>query len=316
MYRITDHLRRVEFAVLKRLPMTNLRKIKLEILKAFPITIPIYDLIPAKCVQCGVLCHDLPSIRMVTAMSSSTPKIISIHVMHKSLSPLQTEFETKLEALLDEALQLPLVQTNLLKVEIIFQENTFDEHVKAFGFAPREHVVFVKVHCELLGDPEVRRLVEKGKEFGPPSGSYFFAADVVARFDNPAPRDGAVHLISPYNVPPHVSSRKFEHDQKYEEFIANFLAVPKIKKNVVRLEMWKHNNMLDDHIRALGYAEAEPVFFHHAIIENWDNTLEIMEDPEAQQCVMNAGNSGRDFNLKTDCYCFHGRVVTKVDKFT
>jgi hypothetical protein len=25
--------------------------------------------------------------------------------------------------------------------------------------------------------------------------------------------------------------------------------------------------MLDDHIRALGYAEAEPVFFHHAIIE-------------------------------------------------
>ncbi|KAJ7896567.1 hypothetical protein B0H13DRAFT_1885072 [Mycena leptocephala] len=232
---------------------------------------------------------------MATAMSSSTPKNhFHFMVMHKIPSHLsKTEFETKLEALLDEALQLPLVQTNLLKVEIIFQENTFDEHVKAFGFAPREHVVFVKVHCEvglscnifatlvpeltrssqipmpiqtvdnllaLLGDPEVRRLVEKGKEFGPPSGSYVFAADVVARFDNPAPRDGAVHLISPYNVPPHVSSRKFEHDQKFEEFIHNFIAVPKVKKNVVRLEMWKHNNMLDDHIRALGYAEAGPVF--------------------------------------------------------
>jgi hypothetical protein len=44
--------------------------------------------------------------------------------------------------------------------------------------------------------------------------------------------------------------------------------------------------------------------------------LQIMEDPEAQQSVMNAGNAGRDFNLKTDCYCFHGRVVTKVDKST
>jgi hypothetical protein len=42
--------------------------------------------------------------------------------------------------------------------------------------------------------------------------------------------------------------------------------------------------------------------------------LQIMEDLEAQQFVMNAGNTGRDFNLNTDCYGFHGRVVTKVDK--
>jgi hypothetical protein len=88
-----------------------------------------------------------------------------------------------------------------------------------------------------VGDPEVRRLVEKGKEFGPPSGSYVFAADVVAKYDNPAPRDGAAHLFTVYNVPPHVSSRKLEHDQKYEEFVDNFLAVPKVKKNIVRLEM-------------------------------------------------------------------------------
>jgi hypothetical protein len=88
-----------------------------------------------------------------------------------------------------------------------------------------------------LGDPEVCRLVEKGKEFGPPSGSYVFAADVVVKHDNPAPRDGTVHLICVYNVPPHVSSRKLEHDQKFEESIENYLAIPKVKKNVVRLEM-------------------------------------------------------------------------------
>ncbi|KAJ7896581.1 hypothetical protein B0H13DRAFT_1885086 [Mycena leptocephala] len=264
-------------------------------------------------------------------MSSSAPKDhFHFMVMHKIPSHLsKTEFETKVEALADEALQLPLVQTNLLKLEIsstiphhpdivpltvrqIFQENTLDEHFKAFDVAPREHVVLVEVHCELVGDPEVRRLVEKGKEFGPPSGSYVFAADVVPKYDNPAPRDSAAHVISVYNVPPHVSSRKFEHDQKFEEFIDNFLAAPKVKKNVVRLEMWKHNNMLDDHIRALGYAEAGPVYIHHAIIENWDSALEIMEDLEAQQFFMNAGNAGRDFNLKTDCYGFHGRVVTKL----
>jgi hypothetical protein len=58
----------------------------------------------------------------------------------------------------------------------------------------------------------------------------------VAKHDNPAPRDGA-HLFCVYNVPPHVSSRKFEHDQNFEEFIDNFLAVPKVKKNFVRFEM-------------------------------------------------------------------------------
>jgi len=243
--------------------------------------------------------------------------------MHKIPPHLsKTEFEPKLEALLDEALQLPLVQKNLLKVEMIFQEDVLDEHVKAFGFPPREPVVFIEVHCEtvdnllaVLGDPEARRLIEKGKEFGPPSGSYVFAADVIAKHDNPAPRDGA-HLFCVYNVPHHVSSRKVEHDQNFEEFIDNFLAVPKVKKNFVRFEMWKHNNMLDDHIRALGYAEAGPIFIHHAIVENWDSALEMMEDPEAQQFVMNAGNAGRDFNLKTDGYVFHGRVVTKMDKST
>ncbi|KAJ7896571.1 hypothetical protein B0H13DRAFT_1885076 [Mycena leptocephala] len=275
-------------------------------------------------------------------MLSSAPKDhFHFMVMHKIPPHLsKTEFEIKVEALADEALQLPLVQTNLLKLEIsstiphhpdiapltvrqIFQENTLDKHVKAFGLPLREHVVLIEVHCEtvdnllaLVGDPEVRRLVEKGKEFGPPSGSYIFAADVVAKYDNPAPRDGAAHMISVYNVPPHVSSRKFEHDQKIEEFIDTLLALPKVKKNVVRLEMWKHNNMLDDHIRTLGYAEARPVFIHHGIIENWDNALEMMEDPEAQQFVVNTGNAGRDFNLQTDSYAFHGRVVTKLDKST
>ncbi|KAJ7896585.1 hypothetical protein B0H13DRAFT_2338318 [Mycena leptocephala] len=257
-------------------------------------------------------------------MPSSAPKDhFHFMVMHKIPPHLsKTEFETKLEALIDEALQLPSIQKNLLKIEMIFQEDVLDEHVKAFGFPPREPVVFIEVHCEtvdhllaLLGDPEARRLIEKGKEFVPPSGSCVFAADVVAKHDNPAPRDAA-HLFCVYNIPPHVSSRKFEHDQNFEEFIDNFLAVPKVKKNFVRFEMWKHNNMLDDHIRALDYAEAGPIFIHHAMVENWDSALEMMEDPEAQQFVMNAGNAGRDFNLKTDGYVFHGRVVTKMDKST
>ncbi|KAJ7909007.1 hypothetical protein B0H13DRAFT_2330856 [Mycena leptocephala] len=232
-------------------------------------------------------------------------------VMHKIPPHIsKTEFETKLEALIDEALQIPSIQKNLLKIEMNFQEDVLDEHVKAFGFPPREPVVFIEVHCEtvdhlLAETPRPGNSSKKAKNSYPQA-----AADVVAKRDNPAPRDAA-HLFCVYNVPPHISSRKFEHDQNFEGFIDNFLAIPKVKKN-----FWKHNNMLDDHIRALGYAEAGPIFIHHAIVENWDSALEMMEDPEAQQFVMNAGNAGKDFDLKTDGYVFHGRVVTKVDKST
>ncbi|KAJ7885002.1 hypothetical protein B0H13DRAFT_2343348 [Mycena leptocephala] len=211
------------------------------------------------------------------------------------------EFETKLEALIDEAVKLPLVQRNLLKVEMIFQTDLMDEHVKAFGFPPREDVVFVEVQCEtvenvlaLVGDAEVQKLVGNGQAFALHSNSYGFSADVDAKLDNPAPQE-AVHLICVYNVPPHLSTT--QHDQKFEAFIDNFVAIP----------AWKHNTMLDDHVRTFGYSAAGPTF-------NWNNALEMMTDPEAQQFVFNAGNDGEDFDLKKHGYVFTGRVVTKIDK--
>jgi hypothetical protein len=54
-------------------------------------------------------------------MSSSAQKdhlhFMAMHKIPPHLS--KTEFETKLEALLDEALQLPLVQQSLLKLELV-----------------------------------------------------------------------------------------------------------------------------------------------------------------------------------------------------
>jgi hypothetical protein len=54
-------------------------------------------------------------------MSSSAHKdhlhFMAMHKIPPHLS--KTEFETKLEALFDETLQLPLVQKNLLKVEMV-----------------------------------------------------------------------------------------------------------------------------------------------------------------------------------------------------
>ncbi|KAJ6578065.1 hypothetical protein B0H19DRAFT_1253350 [Mycena capillaripes] len=237
-------------------------------------------------------------------------------IMHKvppHLSP--KEFEAKMEALIDEAVLLPPVQKNLLKVEIIFQTDVGDEHVTKFGFPLRDPVVFVTLQSEtvehlveVLEDAEVQKIFEKGKEFGLHSGSYGFSANVVAKIDRPAPPNAA-HLICVYNVPPHVSTK--EHDQDFEGWIDNFLNVPGVQKAFVRFEMWQHNRILDDHIRAFGYSAAGPAFVHHAQVESLDGALEMLQDIEAHQFVLNAG---QDFALLTDGYVFTGHVVTKIDR--
>ncbi|KAF7340344.1 hypothetical protein MVEN_01953600 [Mycena venus] len=253
-------------------------------------------------------------------MSSSIRKDrFHVMVMHKIPPDFsKNEFETKLEALIDKAVQLPLVQKNLLKIDMIFQTNLSDEHVKAFGYLPKEEVVFVEVQCEtaenvlaLLGDAGFQKVAENGKEFGLHSNSYGFAADVVTKLDNPSPQ-GAVHMMFVYGVPPHVSTA--HHDQKFNEFTDNFVAIPAVRKNFVTFEVWQHNTKLEDHFRNFGYSAAGPTIIHHAELENWDSATELMADAETQEFVLNAGNAGEDFDLKKHSYVFTGRVVTKLDK--
>ncbi|KAJ7925451.1 hypothetical protein B0H13DRAFT_2314461 [Mycena leptocephala] len=231
--------------------------------------------------------------------------VMGMHKIPPHLS--KDEFETKLEALIDEAVKLPLVQRNLLKVEVIFQTDLMDEHVKAFGFPPREDVVFVEVQCEtvenvlaLVGDAEVQKLVGNGQAFALHSNSYGFSADE------------AVHLICVYNVPPHLSTT--QHDQKFEAFIDNFVAIPAVRKNYKRFEMALEAQYYAGRPRSHVWLLSSGAYICTSRLENWNNALEMMTDPEAQQFVFNAGNDGEDFDLKKHGYVFTGRVVTKIDK--
>ncbi|KAJ7843784.1 hypothetical protein B0H14DRAFT_2778229 [Mycena olivaceomarginata] len=239
-----------------------------------------------------------------------------IHKIPPGIS--KEEFESKFEPLVDEAVQLPVVKKNLTKVELIIQNEKVDEHTPKFGFSPREHVVFVAVQSktpehlfQVLADPEVRKLMAKGKEFGLHDSTYAFSADVDAKIDNPAPQDGA-HMICVYNVPAHASSQK--HDKIYHEYLNNdFIRVPAVKKHFVRFEVWQSNNVLDEHTRAFGYSPAGPIFLHHAKLDSWDSTFEMMTDSEAHKSILDSGNNGKDFDLKTNSYVCACHVVTKLD---
>ncbi|KAJ6562218.1 hypothetical protein B0H19DRAFT_1233922, partial [Mycena capillaripes] len=208
--------------------------------------------------------------------------VIIIHKVPQHLS--KKEFEDKVEAIVDAAVLVPLVQKNLLKVEMIFQTGKLDDHVEAFGFPPRENAVLLALQSEtadqfsaVLKDPEVLEVFKKGKEFGLHNGSFGLAADVVPKIDNPTPRD-RIHLICVYKASPNVSP---DHDQKFDAMLDNFVALPGLQKNVVNFEMWRNNKSLDDHIRAFGYSAAGSTFVQRADIANWDDALEFMKDVEA-----------------------------------
>ncbi|KAJ6459992.1 hypothetical protein C8R45DRAFT_1030240 [Mycena sanguinolenta] len=230
----------------------------------------------------------------------------------------KAEFEAKLEALVDQAVLLPIVQKNLVKFEMAFQKDVVDEHAGSFGFPPRNPVVFCILQSEtpeqvfeVLAAPEVRKVFDMGKEWGLHDFSSGFAATVVPKIDNPAPKDGK-HLICVYNVPPSLSSA--QHDNKWVEFMDEFIEVVARRNHFVRFDMWSSNNLLDEHMRAFGYSAAGPTFINHGICDGEEAMFEVMQDPAAHKSVMDAGNDGEHFDLKVNAYVFNAHVVTKIDK--
>ncbi|KAF7342585.1 hypothetical protein MSAN_02015200 [Mycena sanguinolenta] len=239
--------------------------------------------------------------------------MFSTFIVHK-VPPhlLKTDFEGKVEALLDKALLLPIVKKNLVKCEMWTSMSALlDSRPGTLFFLSFCTARLRNSFFAILATAEVRGLFDMGKEWGLHNYSSGFSATAATKIDNPAPKGGA-HLFCVYNVPRSVSSP--EHDKKFVDYIENFVQVPACRKNFVRFEMWQSNNLLDEHMRAFGYSAAGPTFIHHARLESGNNMFEMMKDPAAHQSVLKAGNTGQDFDLTGNGYVFSGRVVTKFDK--
>ncbi|KAJ6502760.1 hypothetical protein C8R47DRAFT_215099 [Mycena vitilis] len=201
--------------------------------------------------------------------------------------------------------------------EQIFQNDKLDDHVGTYGFGPRQEMVLLAMQSEtaehlwtVLSDPEVRSIFEKGKEFGLHNVSCGLAADIVPKIDKPSP-PGCTHFVCVYKAPSRVSEQR-QHDQTMDEFFSALLALPGVERNFVNFEMWRNNDVFDDHIRAFGYSAAATAFVLRADTEHMDNALEILMDPEGQKMMETAESKG--LALKTDGYLFHVDVATKLEK--
>ncbi|KAJ7288872.1 hypothetical protein C8J57DRAFT_1281464 [Mycena rebaudengoi] len=250
-------------------------------------------------------------------MSSSVRKDhfhgVSIHKIPSGHS--KKEFEARLDRFLDDFICLPIVQRTVLKVEMMSQNDLLDEHVKLFGFQPQEPVVLVVVQCETVDDfitvlqnPEVEKLFDSAKEFGHQKGTSAFATDVVQKIDHPTTQHG-IHSIGIYTVPAHLSLD--EYGQKFHRVVENFLALPAVKKNLLKYELWLQKDVLNEHGSALGFPTPEPIFIIRAESQNLSNLIELIRVEEAQKVV---GDAKADFAFNANASFFTMDIVTKMEK--
>ncbi|KAJ7205966.1 hypothetical protein GGX14DRAFT_397247 [Mycena pura] len=241
---------------------------------------------------------------------------IGVHKIPPHLS--KKDFENTFEALMDDVLALDLVRKKVLKMEMMFQNDRLDEHVKLFEFPPREPVVVIAIETEnaddlveVLADAEVQKLFQKTEDFGLQSATFAFSADVAPKINrNVTSTQKPVRIVGIYKVPTHLS--RDEYGQKFHAFVEKYIALPAIQKNLVRYEVWQQNDAVGDRMmQNLAHPVSEPTFLVRAESETLDHVIEYLNDPQARKLVQDAK---QDFGFNTNACLFTADVVTKIDK--
>ncbi|KAJ7676793.1 hypothetical protein DFH06DRAFT_1169051 [Mycena polygramma] len=189
---------------------------------------------------------------------------VSVLCMHTAPPHLsKATFDSKVKGVMDSIQALPVFKENVLKLDLIFQNEVLTEHIKALGFAEARPCVWMALEfqteehfAELLKDAELKQLMSEAEDFGFCTGGCSFVADVVTKIDVPAPTNRA-HLMGVCKLPDTLSTNEFH--AKFEGLFAKLLALP-LSQNILKHSLWVQNKILDSELRALGLAAPPPLF--------------------------------------------------------
>ncbi|KAJ7106672.1 hypothetical protein C8R44DRAFT_326094 [Mycena epipterygia] len=207
---------------------------------------------------------------------------VSIHRAPAHLSKAQ--FDQKMDAYMDAFSAVPVVKKNALKIEMFVPNNIIDMHAQEMGFPVPHPTVIVlcewESHEQMLetaGDPTVMRVVAGAiADFGLDVGSCVFHANVVTKIDLPSHQD-SVWGCTIHPVPVHLSKAQLE--QRIEALADTFIAVPVVKKNLLRFKMLVQSSTLDtdvqvSHLQGLGLPEPQPTV---VLLAEWKSQEQLVE---------------------------------------
>ncbi|KAJ6493903.1 hypothetical protein C8R47DRAFT_1267200 [Mycena vitilis] len=244
-------------------------------------------------------------------MSATAPndrfRAVAIHSVPPQLS--KPAFERKLEAIINDVAKLPLIQKNLLKLEMLFENLPPDDGVSFFR-SSREHAVLVVIESETLAhfmevsaDAEVKTILERGREFGLQSPTLAaFSVDVITKI-SPCTSEQGINSIGVFKLPGNLSAEDYR--EKFRRLAENFIEMPLIASDLLRYELWLQNKVLD-------HPSHEPMLIIRGESQSWKNLIEIIEVQESEKMIL---DEELDFEINTDAGFYTVDVVTKINKY-
>ncbi|KAJ7648381.1 hypothetical protein DFH06DRAFT_1135824 [Mycena polygramma] len=180
---------------------------------------------------------------------------------------------TKMEALAEAHLALPVAQKNLLKYELMVPTDRLDRQTVARGFGDnrvREHF------AEFLRDKEVAKSISGAQEF---AGASLFSADALTKIDGRSKAESAADLCTYMIV---FNSLSGESDQRLRETInkrgGRFAELPIMKQNLVEHTPWTTNTGLAQDVLALGIPTVQPLAVVKVQARSEESMIEALTD--------------------------------------
>ncbi|KAJ7767686.1 hypothetical protein B0H16DRAFT_1520473 [Mycena metata] len=217
---------------------------------------------------------------MSTPTSTERFCVIGIHQAPPDLS--KKEFEAGIETLVANWLELPIVKTNALKMDMIFSNALFEGQVRAAGLADSRPFAIIKTEYETVDNMvavmqhrESQELVAGREEFKQERGASVFSGEVTTKIDKPGSKDRA-HGIVILKVPEGELPDHFA--RKLEALLDRFVALPATQKCVSKCTLLHNGKSLENQLNAMGIHTPRRTFVIHMEYESLYHSMEVVSD--------------------------------------
>ncbi|KAJ7828338.1 hypothetical protein B0H14DRAFT_2812099 [Mycena olivaceomarginata] len=212
------------------------------------------------------------------AHSDSLPSIaflcFGIHQAPPGLS--KKEFETGIETLVANWLELPIIKINALKMDMIFSNDLLEAQVKAAGLPDSRPFAIIKTEYEtervhILVQVMQHQRVAEAIQAGARSLRVLGGGHNTNR--QPGSK-GRAHGIAILKVPAGESPEHFA--RKLEALLDRSVALPATQKCVSKCTLFAHEKSLENQLNAMGIHTPGRTFVIHMEYESLSHSMEML----------------------------------------
>ncbi|KAJ7034171.1 hypothetical protein C8F04DRAFT_1102491 [Mycena alexandri] len=250
---------------------------------------------------------------MSTSTSTERFCVIGIHQAPPDLS--KKEFETGIETLVANWLELPIVKTNALKMDMIFSNTLLEAQARAAGLPESRPFAIIKTEYETVDNmvavmqhQESLKLVAGREEFKQKRGASVFSGEVTTKIDKPGSQDQA-HGIAILKVPEGESPEHFARN--LEALLDRFVALPVTQKCVSKCTLLHNGKSLENQLNAMGIHTPGRTFVIHMEYESLHHSMAVVSDAGILKLL---GDAAQDLRVSLVDVSYFGADV--IPKFT